>query len=245
MLSLTRIDQLTAHHHTGPLLDELVRNGLVIPLPLRVRLIGAPAGVWGLALRRLLELTYGPTPLADQLSRRILAGLEEGHAHTGWTDQDGDLCPIASAAALSGLLRLNRDYPQRAQELGVAGGIQRGLNAFQALQGPDGLIQGPGLNDVRVRLLATAMVAYLLAGWPEFRAAVRWFDLVDAMERLQDQHDRDTAQLWSFVGLGLHHQIPPSPVNRQSLADPDVDEHHGKNFSPSTNPPAARSVFLV
>ncbi|MCX5658208.1 MAG: hypothetical protein NTW19_00620 [Planctomycetota bacterium] len=68
MLSVNLIERLFRGRRFEQLLDSLAANGLSLPLPLRVRLAQTPAAAVALGLRRLVELTYGPTTLSREMA---------------------------------------------------------------------------------------------------------------------------------------------------------------------------------
>lgn len=82
MISLHRMSRLAETRDAPGLWSELSRSGIAWPLPLRVRLESVPAAAWALALRRLCELTHGPTALAQQLVRLLLDGQQH---HGAWS----------------------------------------------------------------------------------------------------------------------------------------------------------------
>src|SRR5690606_35022096 len=94
------------HVRTGrlePLLHAPAHNGAIRPLPPRARRAQAPAGPLGLALRRLTELQYAPSDLSLDLAARIL----DDQDHDGAFHSD----PLATAAALAGLIALQNQTP--------------------------------------------------------------------------------------------------------------------------------------
>ncbi|MEX0885994.1 MAG: hypothetical protein WD009_06100, partial [Phycisphaeraceae bacterium] len=72
MLSLHLIGR---HFYAGDharLLRAVTENGLDLPAALHPHLADEPAATIGLALRRLAELTYGPTPLTAAMTTALL-----------------------------------------------------------------------------------------------------------------------------------------------------------------------------
>ena len=55
MLSVNLIDRFFRARRYEPLLEGLATNGMVLPLPLRVRLSQSPVPAVALGLRRLVE----------------------------------------------------------------------------------------------------------------------------------------------------------------------------------------------
>jgi len=72
MLSTNLIERAFVSRDHDRLLRDLAANGMVMPLPLRVKLGAGAVAPVALALRRLAELTYGPTPLRRAMLRRLL-----------------------------------------------------------------------------------------------------------------------------------------------------------------------------
>ncbi len=64
MLSLHTIERALETADHDRLVREVAANGLSLPLPLRVRLSSSEAAAVALGLRRVAELTYGPTALS-------------------------------------------------------------------------------------------------------------------------------------------------------------------------------------
>ena len=103
MLSLTRMQQLVDSGREQHLLREIVRNGLSLPLPLQVHLASSRVAPLALALRRLAELTYGPTDLATTLTRRLLDLQGDDGS---FRDDTGRSDPVLTACAASALVRV-------------------------------------------------------------------------------------------------------------------------------------------
>ncbi len=75
MLSVYLIERYFKRGRWDSLLDGLAGNGLEMPLPLRARLSGSPTAVTALALRRVGQLSWGPTALSRAMRERLVAGL--------------------------------------------------------------------------------------------------------------------------------------------------------------------------
>jgi len=120
MLSTYRIQRLFDGHRYEAILAGLEANGMILPLPLRVRLAGSPVAAVALGLRRLLELTYQPTPLADDM----LAFLLDAQGEDGSFADD----PLATAAAAAALQRARREGHVAPAELAEPAGPAEGLD---------------------------------------------------------------------------------------------------------------------
>ena len=178
MLSLRLIARLYQAGEHARLLRAVVENGLELPGELCQRLACEPAAVVGLTLRRVVELTYGPTVLTETMTRDLLARQQA----------DGSFgSAVATAAAGAALGRLG-------QGPGVATAHRQAVAALAAMQEADGLWPGDGAER-ELRPMAAAAVLLLLAEAPAFHEAVdqpalrRWFaehwhELDEATRRL-------------------------------------------------------------
>jgi hypothetical protein len=209
MLSIHTIDRALESKDYDRLLRDLTRNGLVMPLPLRVQLAESPVGAKGLGLRRLVELTYGPTALGRQLIDSLL----RAQAPTGAAlDAAGRPSCLLTAAFAAGLGRVLRDHRGRGSDCpGVADtgaemaevrlAYDRALSCLAAMQGEDALYAGPQDRDQQDRLLTSAFVAYLLIDSPGFAEVCRGHALLSALEDHLDDAGPDTQQLISMARL--------------------------------------------
>lgn len=199
MLTTTQIDRQLRSPDHGKLLQMLIDNGLPLPLPLRARLTQSPVPVLALALRRVTELTYGPTPLRTKLTRQLLqhqhpAGHFPSALGDGWSAADAPAAdPLATAAAVAALEALLRDQPYPDATLEAA--RDRALAALAGLQADDGLFHHPDDRRLEDRALAAAFVLYLVGNAPAFRAAVRWADLLGWFDEHADTLDAATRNL--------------------------------------------------
>ena len=204
MLSVHTIDRAIESKDYDRLLRDLTRNGLVMPLPLRVQLAESPVGAKGLGLRRLVELTYGPTALARQLIESLLRAQSPTGAALDAADRPSCLLTAALAA---GLGRVLRDHDGRDGEPGDDAmaearlAYDRALGCLASIQGADALFAGPQDRDLRDRLLTSAFVAYLLIDSPGFAESCRGHALLSALEDRFDHAGPDTQQLISMARL--------------------------------------------
>ena len=200
MLSIHTIDRALESKDYDRLLRDLTRNGLVMPLPLRVQLAESPVGAKGLVLRRLVELTYGPTALSKQL----IASLLRAQSPTGAAlDAAGRPSCLLTAAMAAGLGRVLRDHRASTDidlaEVRVA--YDRALGSLASMQSGDALFGGPQDRDLSDRLLTSAFVAYLLIDAPDFAGVCRGHELLSVLEEHLDHAGPDTEQLISMARL--------------------------------------------
>ena len=105
MLSDNHIQKLFNTQDHSRMIGSLADNGTTLPLALQSRLT-QPIAAAGLGLRRLVELTYGPTPLSRDMTAALLEGQLEDGSFVGNSDRD----PLATAAALAGLAAVLREH---------------------------------------------------------------------------------------------------------------------------------------
>src|SRR5689334_21136730 len=103
MLSVNLIQRHFQAQRLDSLLDALSANGLELPLPLRIRLGQVNASAVAMALRRVIELTYGPTGLSRDLANHLVKAQQPDGSY----GQD----PLATAAAAGALGRLIAEQP--------------------------------------------------------------------------------------------------------------------------------------
>ena len=199
MLSIHTIDRTLENKDYDRLLRDLAQNGLVMPLPLRVQLAESAVGAKGLGLRRLVELTYGPTALAKQL----IAGLLRAQSPTGAALDAADRPSCLLTAALAaGLGRVLRDHAGRGGDLSeVQLAYDAALGALASMQGEDAMFAGPQDREMGDRLLTSAFVAYLLIDSPGFAENCRGHALLSVLEDHLDDANPDTQQLISMARL--------------------------------------------
>ena len=222
MLSLHRLERLIDHEDTDRLLADLASNGAVIPLPVQVRLGRGATAALALALRRVTELTHGPTPLARRLTDDLLdAQTPEGGWHTdGRTDV---LATAAAAAALGRRLRepqFNRHPEDQPEHARLQLAHDAALAALAAGQRPeDGLFADRDDRSEADRALTSCFVLFLLAENPAAVRTLRLTALLDTLERLADRFPPATDQLWQMAKLLLDHTpaVPTAPAETADL----------------------------
>ncbi len=110
MLSVNLIERFFQGRRFEQLLDNLASNGMDVPLPLHIRLAQVNAAPVALGLRRVLELTYGPTSLSRQMTDYLLGAQE--------VDGSYGRDSLATAAAVAALGKL---LAERYHQGGVGG----------------------------------------------------------------------------------------------------------------------------
>jgi len=194
MLSAATIQRRFESQEYDQLLDALARNGMPLPLPLRVRLSAGPAATLGLALRRLVELTYGPTALSRAMLDALLAIQNADGSFPGNSASD----PLATACVLAALNRVQQEQPA-AREPAIEHAKNAAIASLSMKQDHDGLFR---CGDERTDLDAattSAFVLYLLGREDDFRQSVRYADLCVWFEEHERQLDRTTRLLWEMA----------------------------------------------
>ncbi|MEM9110107.1 MAG: hypothetical protein AAGC72_08785 [Planctomycetota bacterium] len=200
MLSINTIDRALESRDYDRLLRDLAKNGLVMPLPLRVQLAESSAGARGLGLRRLVELTFGPTALSKQLSESLLRLQSPEGAIL---DAAGRPSCLLTAAFAAGLGRVLRDHGDRLGDrlAEIQSSCDRSLGRLAAMQREDALFAGPEDRDEQDRLLTSAFIGYLLVDAPGFAAVCRGHELLSALEDRLEIATPDTTQLINMARL--------------------------------------------
>ena len=204
MLSISTIDRALEQRDYDRLLRDLGRNGLVMPLPLRVQLAESAVGACGLGLRRLIELTYGPTALTRQLIDKLIRAQASSGIKTGAIpDAAGRPSCLLTACFAAGLGRVLRDHADRLgdQRVEIESAYGRAVAALSTMQGPDGLFTGPQDRHDRDRLLTSAFIAYLLIDAPAFAERCRGHALLSALEDRHGECGPATAELIDMARL--------------------------------------------
>ncbi len=211
MLSLHRMSRLIESDDTGRLWAELAGHGVNWPLPLRVRLEDTPVAAWALALRRLCELTHGPTPLARQLTHRLL-GTQQPHG--AWTlhDRDDALTTALAAAALHRRLR-EPGADRRDDHARLRLAHEAALAALDTLQHPaDGLFGGPEDQPAEYRLTQSVFILFLLAEDHGAAGHLKLLPLRDTLDRHADRFDPAVREVYDMANLLLDHAPAPTPL---------------------------------
>lgn len=216
MLSLRLIDRhfLSKRHHA--LLEAIVGNGFEVPLPIRARLLQSPAAAIALALRRVLDLTYGPTALSREMVRSLLAQQEpDGSFHHD---------PIQTATALAGLGRWVDQSPDSASagstgNAAVTQACERAAAWLAASQGTDGLFVHPDDRTDEDRALTAAYVLWMLADHATSRATIRWADLQNWFDEHEHTLDDATDRLLQLArATSTHPHAATRPLTNPAAA---------------------------
>jgi len=171
MMTLSQVERWVEQEAHQVLLDAVVTNGRRVGLAARLRL-SDPAGLAGasvgLALQRVLELSYAATPLTRRLAEVLLACQQ----------RDGGFGTVAAtASAARALLELSRHPAGAAERECIEGAARWAIwNLFlqQSAGGErDGLI-GDGIDS--------AICLWQLGREPAFAGVVRIDALQDAAE---------------------------------------------------------------
>ena len=215
MLSVHQIERHFRARHLDTLLRGVAPIGLDLPLPLMVRLSAEPVAVIALALRRVLELTYGPTALSRELTAAILDKQNNdgsfGEGATGNVDGPGD--PLATAAVVAALTALGREHANTPHpEAALA--RERAIAALANSQADTGLFQSSADRTDEDRVLSGAFILTLLAGDEDFRQSVRFADLLNWFDEHAQELDPNAQML---VRLGRV-EAPVSRPQRGGLA---------------------------
>lgn len=199
---MLRADMIQRQFEAGEhekLLRSVAENGLELPLPLRLRLSQGPVPAIALALRRLTELTYGPTPLSHDMTDALLARQMTGGEADGAFVAGGDgPDPLATATVVAALSQVIADHPAAATPP-IVQARDRALAALTNMQTGDGLFYCSDDRDDTQRGLVAAFILSLLAGDEKFRATVRWADLLGWFEQRTHRLDEDTARLYRLA----------------------------------------------
>lgn len=192
MISRRQIERLARSESYGVLAERILGNGRCLSEHGRRRLCrppGAAAAGLGLALQRLAELTYGPDPLGDELTARLIAQQRAD----GLFGVGPDPAPAASAAALKGLMVWADRRAEQGRACGddVINAIQRALTRLGALleREVDALI-----DDVDL-----AVILFQLADRPAFRRQVRLDALIDRLQQSTDTMSKEDHDLTRYA----------------------------------------------
>jgi hypothetical protein len=207
MMSVNLLERLIEAEDHDRLLRDLESNGMLLPLSLRITLGQSEVAVWGLALIRVAELTYGPTTLSRNLIHRLRDRQqpEGGFAAEAYGDAV-EFDVLSTAAAMAGLQAILSHHPLAAEgaeadELRQA--LSRGYAALGQQQDCDGLFTAATDRSAMDRALTTAFVVALLGQQPEFTRSLRSADLRAWFEQHDDRLNRAVRNLWSMAEAGL------------------------------------------
>lgn len=211
MLNVYQIERHFRGGNFDPLLRGVAPIGLELPLPLLVRLSGQRAAVIALALKRVVELTYGPTALSRELTAALL-DRQNGDGSFGEGARDtlvGSGDPLATAAAIAALTALAQDHSS-ASNPEAALARERAIASIAHFQMEQGLFACAADRTDDDRALATAFILTLLAGDEDFRLAVRFADVMTWFDEHVHRLDGASDKLWQFArieapAMNVHH----------------------------------------
>ena len=206
MLSVYHIERYFRTRHWDILLRGIVPLGMELPLPMHIRLSQQPVAVMGLALRRVCELTYGPTGVSRDMAAALLA---QQHADGSFGVAGPD--PLATAAAVNALATLEASQPNHGLP-DVPAAIDRALIVLAAMQDDDGLFNAPDDRTDDDRAAAAAFVLAILASNESFRRSVRFADLMTWFDERADALPEPTATFWQLARID-------TPVERHASAE--------------------------
>jgi len=202
MISLPKLARLAEARRYDDLLEEVTRNGRPLPLEIRLRLAepeAAPIAGLALAIQRVCELTYRPTPVLLELASRLLELQRPAGDFPGGPGVTalafGALADIeAMLDALPG--DPSPRYIDADLARSISGAAARSLEALTHAQreGDDGLI-GDELD--------TTIALWRLLDSPRLGARIDLPALIEAAGARGLRHRRSTAQLvgrWDASG---------------------------------------------
>jgi hypothetical protein len=214
MISLPKLVRMASEGEHARMLDEVVRNGRPLALPIRLRLEEAhtlPVAALGLSLTRVTELTYRPSDVACTLATLLLDRREP----------DGSFGSIAATAIAAAALlavadqvdalpggRASGVYIDPALESRIRAGAESALHALAQAQQSDEE-SGEGLIGDEID---SAITLWRLGFDTRFARAVCYDALLRAVEDRGLRHSRATASLIEPLG----HE----PVAVRSVARP-------------------------
>lgn len=215
MLSVNLIQKLFDTQDHSRMIGCLADNGTTLPLAVQARLTQSIAAA-GLGLRRLVELSYGPTALSSAMTDTLLAGQQPDGSFQGTCDRD----PLVTAGAVAGLSAVLREYDGQAavDSPVLADAIDRALASLNAMQMEDGLFCHGDDRTIEDRALTSAYVLFLLARQPRFREAIRFADLMTWFDERADRLEPVTLELYQMASLDDPARHPISGGNGSLLA---------------------------
>ncbi len=189
MLSLNLIERLFDAREFDRLLDSVAGNGLELPLPLRIGLSQAAAGVVAVALRRTVDLSYTHTLLAERMATFLLAAQSDDGSF------DADPLITAAAAAAWGRMLTERHAGPGSP---IAAGRTMAMAALAQMQTDDGLFRSTNDRSLEDMEMTAAFVLFLLGNDDAFCSAIRIADLCRWFEQRHARLDRMTQRLWQM-----------------------------------------------
>lgn len=204
MFSIPRVVKLSQAGEFERVLEEALRSSRLLPLPVRLRLsepVVVAAAAAGLALKRIVELTYKPTP-ATAVMTELLLVRQRADGSFG-----GAAATAIAAAALDAVAR------QADSLAGYRGGLEHlpddlrarlaaaldhalaALGSMTAMFGGRLGARGLGGGAAALDPMDAAIVLWQVAGSPRLASAVGADELLATAERAGLFHDRAAAPL--------------------------------------------------
>ena len=213
MISIALIERSLDQQDHDRLLRDLAGNGLTLPLPLRMQLCDSSTAVRGLALRRLVELTYGPTARSRELTLQLIQAVHGFADEADPTAADPASLPdvLTLAAALAALAQVESDQPAAIDEH-LTRALELGLRRLAGQQDCDGLFTGPRDRSLGDRALTTAFILSLVGSCPRFTQQLRLPELYGWFDQRDGRLDRHTQQLWDLACIGLQGSADPAAL---------------------------------
>jgi len=239
MLNESRLQAIAEPMDPDRTLDAVARGGLPLSLPLRVRLASSPAACRALMLRRLTELTFGPSRLSRRLTRELLADQRP--------DGSWEQAALPTACALAALHRVALEHRADA---GPARAIDRGRLALAAMQRPDGLLVGPADHDAGIAAGVGTLALYLLDRIDGVWDAVRRSDLARRLAAEADPLPAPDRLLHDMAGPGggvasadpAPTHATPAPIDLDDFGETHADPARGSSRVTPRRRAAGRSV---
>ncbi|MFP4145026.1 MAG: hypothetical protein ACLFV3_07760 [Phycisphaeraceae bacterium] len=184
MLSSRLIERHVQRDAHRGLLRQLMDNDPSLPRPLEGALARRPAAILALALRRLLEVSYRPSPMAGELIDRL----------RDYQDLPGVRDDALTLASLAAAWRTVAHHPLVASA-GAGRAREEALDRLVQLQAADGLLSSAEPATDEERALVTACVLMLLADDADFRARPAWQAMTRAIEQRRTALPRQLGRL--------------------------------------------------
>ncbi len=194
MFSVNLIERHFESHRFEQILLGVVQNGLQLPLPLRIRLAQSPIAAVALGLRRLVDLTYTPTQLSQQMAAFTIS-CQEPDGSFGYD-------PLPTACVIAALGKVLTEH--HSEDPAIIGAYNNALEALATMQAFDPFEPLFICADDRTtddRALTGAFILLLLTSNADFRQTVRSAPLLDWFEQNQDMLDAPTFNLWQLAQL--------------------------------------------
>lgn len=198
MLSVHLIERYWRRGQFDQLLAGLSQNGLRLTEQLVVLLARSRAGAVALGLKRVVELSYGPTALSREMADQMASEQAADGSFSG-----DPLATGMAAAALGAVMgeQTSGDLWAGGASPHLSVAHERAVEALGAMQAADGLFVGGDHCASEERALVAACICWQLAGDVTFRQAVRFDNLTGWFEAHEDRLDDAAGRLWRMAQL--------------------------------------------